>query len=232
MMSEVFFYPIDKTKNITLECLTSIIGSDTYNSFLDFGGNRGNLLNFPEFKIRKENYTCVDVSKPAVTYGATHSPESKFIHYNRYSSVYNPYGSKSYNFPDIDKNQELIFSFSVFTHTDFEELKNTVNWFKTFNYKKIALSLLDINNINHLEWFYNKRKEQFGFCEDIRKYHNSNTNILYFIHNNYCIVDQEKDDYDDVERTTSLTFYNLDWVSSTLDCEVEYHANYPFLIIT
>lgn len=221
-------YPKEKSR-ITLDGLLSITDLSDAKTFLDFGGNKGNLLSFPDFNIAPENYTCVDVDRDVLLMGAENTPTAKFVYYNRYSNVYNTGGKKGYNFPDVSKDQDVIFAFSVFTHTDFNELKATLEWFKTFNYKKIIISLLDLNRPIHLDLFYKRRLEQYGSAIDIRKFEDCDAEVLYYINNNTVVTDQ--DHIDPTPYDFLLTFYNLDYIRSVFDCRVEIHNNYPFMVI-
>jgi len=86
-------------------------------SFLDFGGNRGNLLYFG-MKCASE-YTCIDVDKGAIEAGKIEFPNSTWIHYDKYSWVYNHGGKKDAEFPTVSP-QDYIYAYSVFSHTDLE----------------------------------------------------------------------------------------------------------------
>lgn len=215
---------------VTLAGLLSITDLSEAKTFLDFGGNKGNLLSFLEFNIEPKNYTCIDVDQDVLLIGKENNPSANFVHYNRYSNVYNTNGTAGYFFPDINKDQDIIFAFSVFTHTDFNELKATLAWFKTFNYKKIIISLLDLNSLIHLEYFYNRRKKEYGNALDIRKFVNCKSDILYYINNNMVITDQKF--IDSTPYKTLLTFYNLDYIRKEFMCSAEIHNHYPFMIIS
>lgn len=218
-------YEVEKTKNYTLESLLEITELGNHNTFLDFGGNRGNLLGFDEFCILPENYTCIDVFQPAIQEGQRLYPDAQFIHYNKYNCVYNTTGDYNCPYPVVDKNQDIIFAFSVFTHTSLAELKETIQWFKTFNYKTIALSVLDINSQRIVDWFYNKRVEEYGSCVDIP----TNNNVLYLIDNHTVITNEENVNTNHSKHF--LTLYNLDWLEQVLNCKIKYYGKYPFIIL-
>jgi len=222
-------YPRDKSE-VTLNALLSITDLSEATTFLDFGGNKGNLLSFPTFNIDPENYTCIDVDSDVLLMGAEDHPNANFVYYDRYSNVYNRGGKDGYSFPIISKDQDIIFAFSVFTHTDFNELKRTLDWFKTFNYKKIIISLLDLNRPIHLDLFYKRRLDQYGNALDITKLVDCNSSMLYYINNNIAITDQHS--IDSTPYDFLLTFYNLDYIRKTFNCNVEIHNNYPFMVIT
>lgn len=226
-------YPREKSV-ITLNSLLEIDDLTSCTSFLDFGGNKGNLLTFAEFTVPPANYTCIDVDSEALEIGQIVGNDSTFIHYNRYSKIYNPSGNLNEPFPDIDKNQDIIFAFSVFTHTDFTEFKQAVDWFKTFNYKKIIISLLGVNSTSLLNHFYTKRVDHYGESVDIREFENeSGLNIAYLTDNNVVEKNAETSVHTEPCRTF-LTFYNLDWVVEQLGgtIQVVHEMEYPFLVIT
>ena len=134
---------------------------------LDWGGNSGNLLRYSNGEISETLYTSVDVDLERLEIGKSAHPDADFIHYDRWSSAYNHSGSKEYNFPNVNKNQDLIYSFSIFTHTSYDEFIKTFEWLDTFNYKHMIHSVLDIKHTQRLEWFYNKRMNDYdGECID------------------------------------------------------------------
>ena len=156
---------------------------------LDFGGSSGNLLFFSQGEIEQNNYTCIDIVKDAIDQGKLEFSKSSFIHFNRFNWMYNHKGSTKLEFPKIDKNQDYIWAYSVFSHTDLDEFVKTVQWLTSFNYKKIAISFLTFNEL--LTWAYNKRTEEYGSCIDIKKYLNTNNNILYFFDNDKVVLDKK-----------------------------------------
>lgn len=184
------------------------------NKILDFGGSSGNLLYFSENEILPENYTCVDVVNEAVVQGASEFTEAEFIHYNKYNCMYNQKGTGNCQFPEINTDQDYIWAYSVFSHTDYEELKETLQWFMSFNYKKIAVSILDIANLDMLQFFYNKRVKEYGTCDDILSFAESDSNVIYFFDNNITQTDVKISKKIDCKHF--LTFYNTDWLIQEL----------------
>lgn len=182
-----------------------IFGNTINNTVLDFGGSSGNLLYFSNNNILQKNYTSVDTVLEAVLSGKKEFSNSKFYHYNRYNWMYNHDGSFEYKFPNVDKNQDYIWAYSVFSHTDLTEFTETIKWFLTFNFKKIALSFLTFNEM--LEWTYNKRVSEYGNCIDIKKYKNTKEqNIIYFFDNNKLVVDNKTLNIKNSKYL--MTFYN------------------------
>lgn len=186
-----------------------VFGDVQHNTVLDFGGSSGNLLYFSNNHITEHNYTSIDIVEEAVIRGAQEFPNAAFYHYDRYNWMYNHHGNLNLKFPNIDKNQDYIWAYSVFSHTDLDEFVNTVKWFLTFNFKKIAISFLTFNEM--LEWAYNKRTEEFTKSIDVKKYVNTTDhNIIYFFDNNKLIVDKEKINV--LNSKYLLTFYSTDFI--------------------
>jgi len=185
------------------------------NSLLDFGGNRGNLLHFSDGKINEHSYTSVDVSLDGINMGREEFPNANFVYYDRWNSMYNHSGKETLEFPDIDKNQDYIFSFSVFTHTDFKEFKRTLEWMNTFNYKRMAHSLLDLRCEGTVRWFYNKRVQNYGSCVDITKYvKDTSVHILYLYDNDKVVINQEE--ASSTNSNNFVVFYDCDWLKTRL----------------
>lgn len=198
---------------------------------LDFGGNRGNLLYFSNGVISEENYTSVDVSLPSIHAGSEEFPNATFVYYDRWNSMYNHVGRNELNFPDVDKKQDYIFSFSVFTHTDFKELVNTLKWFETFDYKMSAHSLLDIRCRKTVEWFYNKRCKDYGSCEDILSLvDDSDVKIVYLYDNHTVVINEET--APEINSDHFLTLYDIDWITKKLNVNVQRPTPdlHPFII--
>jgi len=198
---------------------------------LDFGGNRGNLLYFSNGKITQQNYTSVDVSLESIEQGKEEFPDANFIYYDRWSSMYNHSGNSNLNFPYISKKQDYIFSFSVFTHTDYNELTQTLNWFEDFDYKSSAHSLLDIRCRDTVKWFYEKRCNDYGYCEDILSLvDNPEVNIVYLYDNHTVVINKEQ--APKINSDHFITFYDIDWIKKKLNISVERPVPdlHPFII--
>lgn len=180
---------------------------------LDFGGNQGNLLHFANGEIKEKNYTCVDVAQDAIENGKEEFHNATWIHYDKFNYMYNHEGVQP-GFPLVHKNQDLIFAYSVFTHTDLKELIYTLKWLTTFNFKKIAVSVLDINNEIILDYFYKKRIETYYESFDLRTLKDKGHNIAYFINNNEIIIDEET--YRNKKLEYFVTFYDINHLQSVL----------------
>ena len=87
----------------------------------------------------------MDVGVGCIEQGKKDYPNSQFIHYDRFNWAYNHNGDVDLAFPDVSKSQDLIWSYSVFSHTDLADFSESVQWLLGFDYQKIALSFLDID---------------------------------------------------------------------------------------
>jgi len=180
-------------------------------NILDFGGSSGNLLHFSSNEINEKNYTCIDVSADAIDQGRKEFSLSTWLHYDKYNWMYNIKGSKYLKFPKLPTSIDYIWAYSVFSHTDYADLKDTLFSFLALNPKKIAVSVLDINEQVVTEWFYNKRLNDYGSCSDIR---GLTSNIAYLINNDQLIIDTQLCDYCNCEHFLAL--YNLNWLQNQL----------------
>jgi SAM-dependent methyltransferase len=190
-----------------------IFGNTKESTVLDFGGSSGNLLYFSNGNIKEENYTCIDIVENAIMQGRAEFSNAEFIHNNRYNWMYNHAGNRELKFPNVNKNQDYIWAYSVFSHTDLDEFIQTIKWFTTFNFKKIAVSFLTFNEM--LVWAYNKRYSEYGECVDIKKYHNTTCyNTMYLFDNNKVTFDNST--LANINCKYLLTFYNTNWLIERL----------------
>lgn len=181
----------------------------------DFGGSSGNLLYFSNGKIREEKYTCLDISVDALNTGRKEFPNSTWVHYNRFNWMYNPQGNTEFMFPNINTDQDFIWAYSVFSHVDANEFIKTILWMTTFNYKKIAVSFLDIDAPEMKEYFYNKRVSEYGNCNDMLKTVSSkDTDYFYFLDNDAYEINKYECDY--TSNSYFLSFFNTEWLIFTL----------------
>ena len=72
------------------------------------------------------HYWCMDSHKPVIDKGKKIYPQANFVHYDRYSSEFNPQGTRSLAIPREDAPFDLILAFSVFTHIHQVELLELV----------------------------------------------------------------------------------------------------------
>ncbi len=93
---------------------------------LDFGGNVGTFLASAGDTVNHEDYWCIDINPAVVEHGRQAYPRAHFVHFNRYSPQYNPYGKRNQPIPDCGVKFDVILAFSVFTHVDKKEMVESV----------------------------------------------------------------------------------------------------------
>ena len=147
------------------ECLQNYINFID-KTILDFGGSFGNLIISSNGKIQEKNYTCLDVDKIALAEGQENFPNAKWIWYNRHNVMYNPAGNDEW--PELG-TYDLIFSYSVFTHSSYEDLVKTVSYLKTLLNKngEIYISYASQFNKPLIDWLTNKRVRDYKNFDDI-----------------------------------------------------------------
>jgi SAM-dependent methyltransferase len=93
---------------------------------LDFGGNSGTFLTGAGGAVDHDDYWCLDLNREVLDIGRNQFPQGHFVHYNRYSSQYNPDGVRYLPIPDLGLKFDIALAFSVFTHTHPEEMLELV----------------------------------------------------------------------------------------------------------
>jgi len=93
---------------------------------LDFGGNVGTFLVGAGDHVDHNDYWCIDLNRDVIEQGRRTYPRAHFLHYDRYSSQYNPTGVRHLQIPDCGMKFDIIMAFSVFTHTDRSEMLELV----------------------------------------------------------------------------------------------------------
>ena len=93
---------------------------------LDFGGNVGSFLASAGDNVDHDDYWCIDLNRAVIEQGRRTHPRAHFVHYDRYSSQYNPHGVRHLPVPDCGVEFDIILAFSVFTHTDRREMLELV----------------------------------------------------------------------------------------------------------
>lgn len=89
---------------------------------LDFGGNVGGFLTGAGGSVDHDDYWCIDLHQAAIEEGRRNFPRAHFVHYNRYSSEFNPKGVRYLPVPDCGLKFDIILAFSVFTHVHKSEM--------------------------------------------------------------------------------------------------------------
>ena len=195
---------------------------------LDYGGNRGNVLEDLKDKYpgKKFNYTCADVDDEAVDFGRKHHPEYEWIQTHSYNQVYNPLGSHNYVLPFEDNTFDYILAYSVHSHTTYEQLlydlKDLVRILKPGG--KLITSLTTYESV---DFFLRKRYADFGSAPSKEKFSDI-TDYLYYV--NHDIVTKE---FELKPVNFFVTFYNVDWLINDLTDKgynLSYHSkSKPFM---
>jgi SAM-dependent methyltransferase len=89
---------------------------------LDFGGNIGTFLVGAGDRVDHDDYWCIDLNREVIERGRQAYPRAHFVHYDRYSSQYNPHGTRHLPIPNCGLKFDIIVAFSVFTHTHQSEM--------------------------------------------------------------------------------------------------------------
>jgi len=158
-------------------CYSTIINFKN-KKILDFGGSFGNLIRSSKGKIEPNNYTSIDVDIHALHKGKIDYPDANWIHYSAPNPMYNPNGTET--LPQLGK-YDVIFSYSVFSHTSYEYFYETANLLKNYiaNNGKIYLSFCSQHDPFLVEWFTDKRIRDYGWCDEIKK----NDSYVYLVDN-------------------------------------------------
>jgi SAM-dependent methyltransferase len=98
---------------------------------LDFGGNIGTFLVGAGDRVDHDDYWCIDLNREVIERGRQAYPRAHFVHYDRYSSQYNPHGTRHLPIPNCGLKFDIIVAFSVFTHTHQSEMFELVEHYAT-----------------------------------------------------------------------------------------------------
>ncbi len=203
----------------------------TNKRIIDYGGHNGDLLFYSQGRIKEKDYTVIDVDSNALTEGKKEFPNANWIHNDIFNYVYNQTESEL-TFPTLKSDYDYIFSFSVFTHTDLNELVETLKWMISLEPKKIMLSFVDTTNKSMIEWFYERRIKEYGWCIDFR---NIIENICYVLDNDIILNNVTKPIV--TNNDFFITFYRSDFLLQYLRehniiCRIEKpeHSSHDFII--
>ena len=95
-----------------------ILGSPVWRArkILDFGGNVGGFLMGSGDAVDQDDYWCIDLNRAVIDEGRRRFPRARFVHYDRYSSQFNPEGMRYLPIPQCGLKFDFVLAFSVFTH--------------------------------------------------------------------------------------------------------------------
>ena len=207
-------HPRNNTTNRFPRFKEALNGNFKDKVILDFGGSRGNLLYFSNGEIQPENYISIDPVMEGIEMGREEFPAAEFIYYDRWSWMYNHHGNKEINLPDITRKIDYIVAYSVFSHTDFNELVTTLKWMKSLNPEKMVISFLDANSKHIKDYFEDRRFRSYGSTLEmpLNKY-----NVYYYLDNDQIIADQKECPMIPCKHFIAL--YNIPWLIDELNNE-------------
>lgn len=125
---------------------------------LDFGCNHANFLPWDG------DYTGYDIDKQVIEQNKINYPNCTWLHRDVYNWQYNHTGKDRHDW-SMFSTYDIIFAFSVFTHTDFNEFRTTIRRQKRRLLNKngnILATYISLNDDNNLYNILNHRKELFG----------------------------------------------------------------------
>ena len=94
---------------------------------LDYGCGNGNLID--SNNISPNLYTGLEIDKSAYRYCVDTYPDYTFVYQDLHSEVYNKNGTET--LPTLNDRYDIIFAYSVFTHTTYEYFLQCVDVFKS-----------------------------------------------------------------------------------------------------
>jgi len=123
---------------------------------LDFGCNHANFLPWGG------DYTGYDINKQVIEQNKIDYPDCVWLQQDVYNWQYNHTGRNTHDW-NMFLKYDIIFAFSVFTHTDLKEFKITT---KNFNRHlneggNILATYVSLNDTINLHRIFNHRKELF-----------------------------------------------------------------------
>lgn len=204
-------YLFPRVPNARLDQLLATGIDVTNKSILDYGGSRGNLLEdgIETSLISPKNYTSMDVDDYSLDYLLKNYPETNIELYNRYNPVYNPNGKKNLPFPQDDNSFDIVFSYSVNTHSSWQDYLFDISEMLRVSRGAIYTSILDIDCLKIL---HRKRIDEFGSAVDFDVITNS-TSGLYFI-NHSIVMSLGNNIPNNIQYL--LTYYKPKWLISEL----------------
>lgn len=152
----------------TFDYFNKINGRPINGSVLDYGCNYGTFLDSSQGKFDQKDYIGLDIDQSALEEGIRMFPDATFIHYDKFNLCYNKTGIKNI-WPNLGKKFNYIISYSVITHTDKEDMLDTIEWLYNLLDRngKLLISYLSSDNNVAKRFFYNKRVKEFNQCDSI-----------------------------------------------------------------
>ena len=193
-----------------LKQITSLSGK----KILDWGSGAGFFIFDSADNIDVAKYTGVDVDLMAIKRLKRTWKNATAIHYNKFNQQYNPLGEKNPEWCLEDDKFDVIFSYSIFTHTSFEEFEYVFNRHKEHLNKGgiIVHTFADLYNVTDVQYLLPK-KELNNYLKG--EYFPSNE--LYRYDN---IVKKEYEEYEYNKSKRFDSMFSRHYVKEKLNCEI------------
>lgn len=206
-------YIFPRVPNARLDQLLQTGFDVTDRTILDYGGSRGNLLEdgLERSLIRPENYTSMDVDVHGLNHLSRNCPSTTTMLYNRYNPVYNPAGVKNLPFPQADNTFDTVFSYSVNTHSSWQDYLFDISEMLRVSKGAIYTSILDDDCLRIL---HRKRIDEFGTAVDFDVITDTASGV-YFI-NHSIVMSLGANIPNNIQYL--LTYYKPEWLISELQC--------------
>lgn len=180
-------------------------------TILDYGSNHGNLLKdgIKSGVIDPSNYTGMDVDPNSLAMLEKYSKEASTVVYNRHNPVYNTKGIKFEKFPFDDDTFDIVYSYSVNTHSSWPDYKFDIAEMIRVGTGVVYTSIMDLKCMKYL---HAKRKQQYGTAVDFDVFTNVDTGVYYI--NNDTIMDLDQEIPNGIDLL--LTLYKTEWLISEI----------------
>jgi len=202
------------------EYFNSIVSLEN-KKILDFGCNHANFLRFGY----QGDYTGVDVDKKIIEENKKEFTNYKFIHCNNHNNQYNVTNKKLKL--TLDTRYEIICAFSVFTHTCFNEFKETIQNLKKYLSEdgKILATFIEIQDESSIRLMFDYRKDllenididtfllNIKGCNTVSFAVSLETRNVDIYYNEFYINDYNSPTY-------FITMYNGNWLANNLDGKI------------
>ena len=146
-------------------------------SVLDFGCNHGNFVRYQSH----HDYTGIDIDKNIIENNKTQYPGYKWIYYDGYNHMYNPYGSEELI---LDREYDICVAFSVITHMSEIETVNVIRKLKE-HCKELYVTFYSNKNQQALEQICKYRKLDIPDISGNRSYLITDNYIWAFYDDDY-----------------------------------------------
>lgn len=185
---------------------------------LDFGCNHANFLPWDG------DYTGYDIDKKVIEQNKINYPNSIWLHRDVYNWQYNQTGVDRHDW-NIFSTYDIIFAFSVFTHTDLNEFKKTItnlnNHLTTEG--NILATYISLNDTNNLYNIFNHRKDLFDDIPNLIKELEglNNAVVAVMVESRQLMIFKNIESLPKFSNETYfLALYNDDFISRTLNGRV------------